>query len=222
MRHAEAQKKTEIFGPRPRDPGLSDVGKAQCSTFVTDFKDHSSHVTHILCSPMKRAINTAIAAFPDVVGKTLTVYAMPELQSLDRGPGGVGAGFSKLSKKYRAKEGEVPRVDVTTFGRKGWNDKDGVWSPSEANWRVDFVKGFLRGLLAATTNKIIEVVIISHRSFLNKLLKHAKTGFMVVNTCALFQDGELRSIGDSELKRLREGQPLSAEAGDDGPKEENG
>ncbi|KAF8855114.1 hypothetical protein BDZ45DRAFT_728309 [Acephala macrosclerotiorum] len=221
MRHAEAHKKTELFGPRPKDPGLSDVGKAQCSTFVTDFKDHSSHVTHILCSPMKRALNTAIAAFPDVVGKTLTVYAMPELQSLDRGPGGVGAGFSKLSKKYRAKEGEVPKVDVTTFGRKGWNDKDGVWSPSEAHWRVDFVKGFLRGLLAATTNKTIEVVIISHRSFVNKMLKHAKTGFMDVNTCALFLDGELRSIGDRELKRLREGLPLSAETAD-GPKEEIG
>lgn len=126
---------------------------------------------------MKRAINTAIAAFPEVVGKNLTVYAMPELQSLDRGPGGVGAGFSKLSKKYRVKEGEVPKVDVATFGRKGWNDKDhGAWSPSEAHRRVDFIKGFLRGLLAAAaTSKIIEVVIISHRSFLKQLCRSGKS-----------------------------------------------
>ncbi|KAE8449823.1 hypothetical protein EG329_007300 [Mollisiaceae sp. DMI_Dod_QoI] len=223
MRHAEAQKKTDIFGPKLKDPDLSDVGRAQCSTFAKEFKDHQSHVTHILCSPMKRAINTAIAAFPDVVGKSLTVVAMPELQSLDKGPGGVGAGFTKLSKKYRVKEGEVAKVDVTTFGRSGWNDKDhGAWSPSGAHWRVDFIKGFLRGLLAAATDKIIEVVIISHRSFLKQLCKNAKTGFMVNNTCALFQNGELRSIGDRELKRLRNGEPLSPGIMDDSPKEENG
>ncbi|KUJ17958.1 uncharacterized protein LY89DRAFT_717602 [Mollisia scopiformis] len=223
MRHAEAQKKTDIFGPKLRDPSLSDVGRAQCSTFVEEFKDHQSHVTHILCSPMKRAINTAVVAFPDVVGKSLTVYAMPELQSLDRGPGGIGASFSRLSKKYRVKEGEMPKVDVTTFGRKGWNDKEyGAWSPSEAHRRVDFIKGFLRGLLAAATSKIIEVVIITHRSFLKQLCRSAKTGFMVFSTCALFQDGELRPIGDRELKKLRDGESLSLEVPDEGPKEENG
>lgn len=55
----------------------------------------------------------------------------------------------------------------------------------------------------------------------DSILSLAKTGFMDVNTCALFLDGELRSIGDRELKRLREGLPLSAEA-TDGPKEEIG
>lgn len=45
---------------------------------------------------------------------------------------------------------------------------------------------------------------------------------MAVNTCALFQDGELRLIGDRELKRIREGEPLSIEIVDEGPKEENG
>lgn len=121
---------------------------------------------------MKRAINTAITAFPEIVGKKLTVYAMPELQSLDRGSAGVGASFSKLLKRYRIKDGEVPKVDVVTFGRRGWNDKDhGAWSPSEAHRRVDFIKGFLRGLLAATTGKIVEVVIITHRSFLKHLCR---------------------------------------------------
>ncbi|KAL2071119.1 hypothetical protein VTL71DRAFT_12354 [Oculimacula yallundae] len=208
MRHAEAEHK--VYGDNSiRDPELTEKGEKQCHFFERNlmFKE-AIKITHILCSPMTRTIQTAelvSLALPN----TITVTALPELQNLDSGPNGQGLDLEELVEQYGPYEDGFMvegDIDVSTFGREGWNEKkEGIWSSKEVQWRVDHVKGFLKGMWAASDDKRMEVVVVSHGSFLKKLVNNAIfiPSDAQLTSCVFDDDGGFREIGAKELKQLR-------------------
>ena len=75
---------------------------------------------------------------------------MPELQNLNSDVNGKSLDLADLEKIWKS-EGEIKVVDVSSFGRGDWNGK-GVgsgWHASEVEWRLNYIKGFLTGILAA-------------------------------------------------------------------------
>jgi hypothetical protein len=108
------------------------------------------------------------------------IFALPELQNLDSSPNGRGTDLDELSNLFSiAASRNRDLVDVTTFGRKGWEYKDegSVWHADEIQWRVDHMKGFLKGILLGGGMKRVEVAVVSHGSFLRKLVKEGELSF---------------------------------------------
>jgi broad specificity phosphatase PhoE len=166
------------------------------------YYDDARYITHILASPLTRALDTALLAFEDVTTRGVKVLAIPELQSLSDGPNGLGMNIEELEKKYGAAEGIEPSDDThepnealaeTTHtndalkGRvsfeymcKDWNwegiKKGGRFSRDYCAWRVDHMKGFLRALAAGRGHT--EIVVVSHSSFLEKVLNGKHFSFL--------------------------------------------
>lgn len=160
------------------------------------------------------------------------MIAIPELQNLDNGPNGTGKSLHQL-KVYVDSEGfardddhncNIPSIDVLTFGRGDWYQKEyGTWSAENVQHRVNYVLGFLRGVsVAAGPDEKTEVVLVTHGSFMNRLINNA-TGILVLRkhksnatnfeiahysyaklTSHVFDnDGALREIDEKELHGLR-------------------
>ncbi|KAE9375235.1 hypothetical protein N431DRAFT_334387, partial [Stipitochalara longipes BDJ] len=99
------------------------------------------------------------------------------------------------------------RVD-TSFVPKGWNMKEtGRWSASEVHWRLDFIRTRLREIwvVNGAGRRKIEVVIVTHGSFLRKLVNDVKFEDVELTHC-LFNngDGEFEEISKEELDILRD------------------
>ncbi|KUJ17959.1 uncharacterized protein LY89DRAFT_732662 [Mollisia scopiformis] len=210
MRHAEpAHKCGGIDDLTMLDPDISYNGRLQCLAFSSAIApDLEQHVTHIFSSPMLRALTTTCIALWPLLRKGLTVHALPELQNLDMGPSGTGMNVSDLDKEFTGNFGLLGGkdrksvVDVKTFMAKDWNSKEtGSWSTPEVEWRVDYMRGFLKGLLAGRER--VEVVIVSHGSFLRKLVNDVKFQDVVLTSCVFGEDGKFEEISQDKLGDLR-------------------
>lgn len=120
---------------------------------------------------MNRTISTACIALSSCLDPphNIPIICLPEIQNLDSGVNGQGMDFEDLKIAY-----SVGPVDITSFGREGWNEKSlgSGWDSQEMPWRVDYMRGFLRGLWAGSGMKrTVEVVVVSHGSFLRGFVK---------------------------------------------------
>lgn len=118
---------------------------------------------------MKRALNTCALALRDaLLREEVKVYALPELQNMDKGPSGNGMDLEELENFYAANE----KLNVWDYMVEGWNKKNaGRWSPEEVKWRCDHLKGFLKGL--SVGKGLVEVVVVvTHGSHLKKLVEN--------------------------------------------------
>lgn len=174
IRHAKAQHKPVINVTEDiRDPDLREQGVSQCKTFASWFSksSHPKHIKCILCSPLTRCLNTALLAFEHILSE-VKIFAVPELQTFDKAAPGVGLDLPDLQQKYK----DERSIDVTTFGRPDWNNKqEGRWSVEGKEQSIDFVRGLLEGMGSTTTAVAnggwTEVVLVSHRSFLKELIE---------------------------------------------------
>jgi len=165
-----------------------------------------------------------LLALSSVISRGVPVLALPELQNLDPGPAGRGKDPAELEQIYCANGGKEDsefrgKINLT-FMTSGWNGKDeGKWQNEVVQWRVDYIKGFLRGLGAGSPDIRVEVMVISHGSFLKKLIEdglfddgkmesHAEwvnVGLIVGGPDeARFADVPVRSFGFDESGNLRE------------------
>lgn len=95
------------------DPGLTQIGKGQCAKLRASFLHHDK-VTHVLASPMRRAIQTAILAFEK--SEIEPVKAIDLLQETSDAPNDVGSDVKSLHDMFGS------AVDLSRV-REGWNDK---------------------------------------------------------------------------------------------------
>jgi hypothetical protein len=76
-------------GPQsPLKEAASDTSKPEVAKYIT----------HIICSPLSRALDTAILALTDVPSD-VDLHAIPELQTLSDGPNGTGRDTNTLKLK---------------------------------------------------------------------------------------------------------------------------
>ncbi|CZR53417.1 uncharacterized protein PAC_03295 [Phialocephala subalpina] len=158
MRHAEVVHKAgSTAGQDIRDPTLTPEGGQQGQVFAASFGDQVKHITYILYSPMERTV--------------LTAYEGLNSREL---------GLSELKNRYL---GQEKAIDMVTLGKKSWNEKvKGIWRSGALQWHIDYIKGLLQGLQAANKGAVFGVVIVSHRSFLNKLAGPGKSPFTLSMT----------------------------------------
>ena len=72
-------------GPTPSDPPLTHFGRAQCETLKHSFPA-MERITHILCSPMTRTLQTALCAFEPVLRRGVAIEPWQLLREVGSGP----------------------------------------------------------------------------------------------------------------------------------------
>ncbi|KAB8305143.1 hypothetical protein EYC80_004437 [Monilinia laxa] len=175
MRHAEAYHNIGTGPERFKvlDPKLTLRGKLQCERVRPTFPS-KSNIRVILCSPMTRTIETTLITFKDVL-KSGNIRATADSSFRERGNGESSTG-SPLA-EIKEKHGEY--VDFDKFVLPGWENN----TEKSATARAHKVKKQLFNFAKSTQEKIrdgeiviskdvpYEIVIVSHATFLEKMLR---------------------------------------------------
>jgi broad specificity phosphatase PhoE len=176
IRHAEAvHNLSKDFSKF--DPPLTPLGFSQAANLIKTFPD-ASNVGLILTSPLKRAIQTTLSAFPHVLDKR---YFDPESASgIERGaelvidaelqersslPCDTGSDIEELRSMF-------PRLDFGALERR-WQWKEGLFAPDDEAVRGRAVRvrkrleGVVEGLKGREKR---DVVVVTHGVFMRFLV----------------------------------------------------
>ncbi|EJU05686.1 phosphoglycerate mutase-like protein [Dacryopinax primogenitus] len=156
-RHAQAEHNATSNWGIP-DPTLTPLGRAQSSDIFAAFKEQFSGATSpqplLVCSPLRRTVETMLLGFPEWVKPVF----MPELQEINDLPCDTGSSASRLSELF-------PELDFTSLP-SDWNTKRGPWAPEEQalQARARVVRRWLREQPGENA------VVVSHGDFLRYYL----------------------------------------------------
>lgn len=160
VRHAQAAHNAGDDTEAPVDPELTAFGDEQCAKLRASFPHHAK-VRHVLASPMKRAIQTAIQALArDEAGP---VKAVDILQETSDAPNDTGSDVDTLRDLFGPAAVDLSRV------RDGWNEKSaGVFEPewNKLLARSREARRLIRGLAGSGDD---HVVVVSHGGMLHFL-----------------------------------------------------
>lgn len=204
------------------DPLLTELGKEQCASLASSFQatHPSSSITHIVASPLRRTIYTALYSFPTEVSKGVRIIALPELQETSGLPCDTGSDPKDLAAEFAAGEGEGKYKDVVDLDlvADGWNVKEGRWSPAssaiEARARVarQFLLKLGQDALSSGQTDKVEIAVVTHGGYLHYFTEdwdgHAKfmgTGWSNTETRSYeFVSGAQEGAAIKETKESRE------------------
>ncbi|KAI8623510.1 phosphoglycerate mutase-like protein [Xylariaceae sp. FL1651] len=168
IRHAEATHNVtgDVYA---RDPVLTERGEAQAYRLARAYP-HMARVRHVVCSPLRRAVRTALIAFEDRLLGGQRAVLLPELQETGVRPSDVGQPRAVLEATFR------PHVDASALGDgrdgEGWCYKGpgSKYVPDVAlvEARAREARLFLRGLARAAPDDA-RIVVVSHGGFLHFL-----------------------------------------------------
>lgn len=211
VRHAQGYHNLNTANHSLPDPSLTPLGEQQCATLSKAFP-HSSLITHLVASPLRRTLYTALLSFPSAVASGKKVLALPELQETSDLPCDTGSDPAKLKEEF----GVEGKVDLSLV-HEGWNNKKGKWSPSASaiEARARQARLFLRDLGAQAAEKENgdqHIVVVTHGGYLHYFTEdwdgHEKfTGTGWANTefrSYEFVDGEEENAGLVETKESRD------------------
>ena len=163
IRHAESTHNIPPYDVRQRDPYLSERGRAQAEALGQQFPNIES-VDLVVCSPMKRAIQTAVVAFGDHIrAQKKEIVALPELQELSAKPCDTGSSLAELLTEFR----EEP-LDLSLVPHD-WDSKDRLWSPTELRTLARMARA--RAWLRERPEQ--NIVVIGHAHCLQLLVRDA-------------------------------------------------
>ncbi|KAI0850116.1 histidine phosphatase superfamily [Daldinia vernicosa] len=100
IRHAEATH--NIAGSRKRDAKLTNYGAGQC-ILLRDAYPFGPKVTHIVSSPLRRAIDTGVIGITPIVDEIIKIKLLADLQEISPSPSSTGLPKSSLSRRYDEK-----------------------------------------------------------------------------------------------------------------------
>ncbi|KAJ7137950.1 phosphoglycerate mutase-like protein [Mycena epipterygia] len=150
LRHGQAIHNVQRGYPL-RDPPLTDQGLAEASAVPINFQPDL-----IICSPMDRTIQTALAAFPDLLlpSSKIRVEIWPDLREAHDAICNKGVPRAKLAAKF-------PAIDFSLC-REEWDYED--HSDEVAIRRAKRVRDALAGRPEQS------ILLISHRGFIDYLV----------------------------------------------------
>lgn len=161
VRHAQAYHNLTINNYSMHDPDLTELGKQQCFDLQRAFPHHD-RVTHVVASPIKRALWTALLGFSSTFAtRGIRLTALPELQENTDLPCDTGSDKEVLEREFANQP-----IDLSLV-QEGWNDKKGPWAPqSDAiSERCKAARVWLRELAGEND----QVVVVTHGSLLHTL-----------------------------------------------------
>lgn len=160
-----------------RDPSLTPLGLQQAAQLVHEFP-YSPRVAVIITSPLQRAIQTALAAFPHVLDKQYfdphsglgiengsLLIIDPELQERSALPCGTGSSREALEEAFR--------IDFSDLA-ENWHVKEGLNSPDEdtVKERARSVRSSVAELVDGLKDKEKrQIVIVTHGVFMKFLVE---------------------------------------------------
>ncbi|KAL8418206.1 hypothetical protein RB594_001713 [Gaeumannomyces avenae] len=224
VRHAQGYHNLprEKGGPDPHmlsDPELTELGKQQCADLCASFPHHDK-ITHLVASPIRRTVYTALLSFRPAVDAGKAVKALPEVQEVSSLPCDTGSAPDVLAREFDSK------LDLALV-KDGWNDKSpsSPFAPqlSKLQARSRAARVWLRDL-AARSGGDPHIVVVTHGGilhFLNQdwdgMTKEAGTGwkntewrsYEFVDASGEDPDAKLRETSASWERRRGSAAPLS-------------
>lgn len=168
VRHAQGFHNLSMANVQLPDPELTPLGKSQCADLNRRFPFHQK-ITHLVASPMRRTIYTALYTFEAEIDDGKRVVALPEVQEVSTLPCDIGSEPEVLVAEFPAS-----RVDLGLV-TPGWNDKnlDGPWAPvmETLDERARRARVWLRelGAEAAAKGGEAHIVVVTHGGFVHFL-----------------------------------------------------
>ncbi|KAG4032812.1 hypothetical protein MFRU_006g02760 [Monilinia fructicola] len=168
VRHAQGFHNLSAANHALPDPLLTDTGRAQCEALSRTFP-HPSRITHIVASPLRRTLYTALYSFPSFASsRGAKILALPELQETSPLPCDTGSAPAALAAEFAA------TVDLRLV-RDGWNTKAGRWESTAPaiEARARDARLWLRELGARAEKEEegcaedVHIVVVSHGNFLH-------------------------------------------------------
>ncbi|AEO64015.1 uncharacterized protein THITE_2109686 [Thermothielavioides terrestris NRRL 8126] len=124
VRHAQGFHNLTPANHALPDPDLTPLGREQCAQLQRTFPLHAQ-VTHIVASPLRRTLYTALLSFaPVLTSSDKQVTAVPDLQEVAPLPCDIGSSPQALAVEF----GPAGQVDLRLV-TEGWNDKESAGSP---------------------------------------------------------------------------------------------
>ncbi|KAK6337211.1 hypothetical protein TWF718_009993 [Orbilia javanica] len=168
-----------------RDPILTDLGHSQCQTLASTFPHHNS-ITHIICSPLKRTIQTTLESFSPTITRLVSensnfkIRADPYFQENGEWECDIGSTIPEVQKflstftdEAKSKE-NIPngyeyhsRLDFSPVEKSApeWPQKSGIFAARNVEKRGEYARKFL----FENYTESDEVVIVSHGGYLHVL-----------------------------------------------------
>jgi broad specificity phosphatase PhoE len=195
VRHAESEHNIPPYDSKLKDPYLSQHGRRQAEALGQQFPN-VENVDLIVCSPMKRTIQTALLAFGDHLRASKTeLLALPELQELSAKPCDTGSSLAELLTEFREDPLDLSLVPYD------WDSKDRLWSPTELRTLARMVRA-RTWLRERPENNII---VIGHAHCLQLLVRDAPKDFpndgiheIKLGLLPVWRNCELRSFAIEE------------------------
>jgi broad specificity phosphatase PhoE len=172
VRHAQGFHNLNVANHVLPDPSLTPLGESQCralsSVFAASFSSPPK-ITHLVASPMRRTLYTALLSFPEQIKAGLKVIALPEIQETSDLPCDTGSAPEKLRREFS--EGMYEgKVDLSLV-HEGWNSNTGRWSPAShaIEARARDARVFLLNLSKENNEKgeDREIVVVTHGGYLH-------------------------------------------------------
>lgn len=152
-----------------RDPSLTPFGHLQCESVSKTFP-HMDKITHILCSPLTRTLETALECFKPVLDRGVKIVAWRQLVEFGNGEPNKGYKLPDLKKKVEG----LP-IDLR-YLTEGWDTTPNLYADGPARARKaaktlhSFCQVCSRSGGRASDRLDVELVVVSHATFLRYLL----------------------------------------------------
>jgi broad specificity phosphatase PhoE len=162
------------------DPKLTQLGVKQALNLKETFT--TTNVTHILCSPLTRALQTAQIACEDLISQGLKVVAYPDLREHGSGPASTGTGLQELQRLLH----NANQITDLSLVPEGWesNDKEckderrirarrvrkELWELGQEALKETGGKWKGYEVSRGAMHQNIEILVVSHGAFLQKML----------------------------------------------------
>lgn len=143
-----------------------------------------NRITHILCSPLTRTIQTAQIVFRDLISQGLKIVAYPDLREYGKGPTSTGSSLETLRKRYH-NDGQITDLSLVPkgwelntedrqaekdFGIRGKRVRKALWTLGREALKESGGKWHGHDVSRGSTHRNIEIVVVSHGDFLLEML----------------------------------------------------
>ncbi|KAI1116286.1 histidine phosphatase superfamily [Nemania sp. NC0429] len=165
IRHAHAwhQAKPDTSIP---DPELTELGIQQCYALAADIAKVGK-IALIFSSPMKRAIQTALAAFPAYTQSRSKIVLLPALQEIGTNESDIGSSCADLVRQFGS-----ANLDYS-FVEAAWTNKGPgtPYDPQFATAQARAMRIFIRAVAQRYRATDAHIVVISHALFIGHLTR---------------------------------------------------
>ncbi|KAH7417479.1 histidine phosphatase superfamily [Cadophora sp. MPI-SDFR-AT-0126] len=186
VRHAQAIHNihTIVDATSLRDTNLTPHGMEQSRTLSASFP-HTSKIKYVLCSPLRRSINTALIGFPSVYARGVQCILYEDLREFGQAQCNTGSTLLKLRENFKEINTGVVNTDLI-YGGWEWLHEYGRNAKRD---RIVKVKKALKEFESVAVNggtwkgmvfmphhgeDNVEVVVVSHGGLLCQLMGYPK------------------------------------------------